>query len=37
MGVPPWLSSKDSTCNAGAARDPGLILGSGRSPWRRAC
>ena len=31
MGVPPWLSSKESTCNAGAARDPGSILGSGRS------
>jgi len=35
MGVPPWLSSKDSTCNAGAARDLGLILGSGRSPGGR--
>ena len=31
MEVPPWLSSKESTCSAGAARDPGSILGSGRS------
>ena len=31
MRVPPWLSSKESTCNAGAARDPSSILGSGRS------
>ena len=27
-GVPWWLSSKESACNAG---DPGLIPGSGRS------
>ena len=30
--LPWWLSSKEFTCNAG---DPGLIPGSGRSPWRR--
>ena len=29
MGLPWWLSSKESTCNAG---DRGLIPGSGRSP-----
>ena len=28
-GLPWWLSSKESACNAG---DPGLIPGSGRSP-----
>ena len=28
-GLPQWLSGKEATCNAG---DPGLILGSGRSP-----
>ena len=27
-----WLSGKESTCNAGDARDRGSILGSGRSP-----
>ena len=26
---------EESTCNAGDARDADLILGSGRSPWRR--
>ena len=31
MGVPQWLRSKESICSAGAARDPGSILGSGRS------
>ena len=31
MGLPLWLS-KGSVCSAG---DPGLISGSGRSPWRR--
>ena len=29
MGFPPWLSGKESACNAG---DGGLIPGSGRSP-----
>ena len=29
MGLPPWLSGKESTCNAG---DVGSIPGSGRSP-----
>ena len=27
-----WLIDKDSSCNAGDARDMGSILGSGRSP-----
>ena len=31
-GLPWWLSSKDSACNAGAPRDPGLISELGRSP-----
>ena len=31
MGVPQWLRSKESICNSGAAKDPGSILGSGRS------
>ena len=30
--IPQWLSGKESACNAGAAGDMGLILGSGRSP-----
>ena len=30
-GLPWWLSSKESACNAG---DIGLIPGSGRSPGR---
>ena len=35
--LPPWwLSSKGSTCNAGAVGDMGSIPVSGRSPWRRA-
>ena len=29
MGLPWWLSSKETTCNSG---DPGSIPGSGRSP-----
>ena len=29
MGLPQWLSGKESACNIG---DLGLILGSGRSP-----
>ena len=31
-GLPQWLSSKESTCNAGAAGDSGSIPGLGRSP-----
>ena len=31
-GLPPWLSGKESTCNAGEMRDTGLIPGSGWSP-----
>ena len=31
-GFPPWLSSKESACNAGNAGDLGSVLGSGRSP-----
>ena len=34
MGLRQWLSGKESACNAGAARDAGLIPGSGRSPGR---
>ena len=30
--LPTWFSDKESTCQVG---DEGLILGSGRSPWRR--
>ena len=30
--LPRWLSPKESTCNAGDARDMGSIPGSGRSP-----
>ena len=34
-GLPRWLSSKESSCNAGGARDTGSIPGSARSiPWR---
>ena len=31
-GLPWWLSSKESACNAGDAGDIGEIPGSGRSP-----
>ena len=31
-GLPPWLSSKESACNAGDIGDTGLIPGLGRSP-----
>jgi len=34
-GLPWWLSSKESACNAGVVRDAGSIPGSGRFPWRR--
>ena len=33
MGFPPWLSGKESGCNA---EDVGLIPGLGRFPWRKA-
>ena len=33
MGLPPWLSGKESACNA---EDVGLIPGLGRFPWRKA-
>ena len=32
LGLPQWLSSKESACNVGAARNTGSIPGSGRSP-----
>ena len=32
LGLPWWLSSKGSACNAGATGDTDLIPGSGRSP-----
>ena len=32
IGLPRWLSSKESACNAGDARDVGSIPGLGRSP-----
>ena len=35
MGLPWWLSGKESTCNAGVAGDVGSIPGLGRFPWRR--
>ena len=35
MGLPWWLSGKESTCNAGAVGDVGSIPGLGRFPWRR--
>ena len=35
MGLPPWVSSKESTCNAGVARDMGSIPGWGRPPGGR--
>ena len=31
-GFSRWLSSEESTCNAGEAGDAGLIYGSGKSP-----
>ena len=34
LGLPRWLSSKESICNGGVAGDAGLILGSGRSPGK---
>ena len=32
IGLPWWLSSKESACNAGDAGDVGSIPGMGRSP-----
>ena len=32
IGLPWWLTGKESTCSAGDARDAGSILGLGRSP-----
>ena len=32
VGLPQWLSCKESTCSAGGAGDVGLIPGSRRSP-----
>ena len=32
LGLPWWLSGKESACNAGAAGVSGSIPGSGRSP-----
>ena len=34
MGLPWWLSGKESTCNAGVTGDEGLIPGSGRTPGK---
>ena len=34
VGLPWWLNSKESTCNAGAAGDAGSLPGWGRSPGR---
>ena len=31
-GLPRWLSSEESACDAGATGDKGSIPGSGRSP-----
>ena len=35
MGLPWWLSGKESTCSAGDTRDTGLIPGLGKSPGGR--
>ena len=32
VGLPPWLSGKESFCNAGATGDVGLIPGTRKSP-----
>ena len=32
MGLPRWLSSEESTCNAGDAEDAGSFPGLGTSP-----
>jgi len=35
-GLPQWLSSKESVCNAGEAGDMDSIPKSGKIPWRKA-
>ena len=35
LGLPLWLSGKESASNAGDAGDEGFILGSGSSPGER--
>ena len=35
-GLPHWLSSEESACNAGDAGDLGSIPGVGKIPWRMA-
>ena len=35
VGLPQWLSGKESACNAGDSGDMGLIPESGRSPGGR--
>ena len=37
MGLPNGSMGKESTCNEGDARDPGLIPGWGRSPGGQKC
>ena len=32
LGLPRWLSDKESACNAGDAEDTSSVPGSGRSP-----
>ena len=32
LGLPWWLSGKESVCNTGTSGDAGLISGLGRSP-----
>ena len=32
LGLPGWLSGKESACNAGATEDASLISGLGRCP-----
>ena len=36
MGLPPWLSGKESACNAGVAGDLGSVPGLGKLPCGRA-
>ena len=35
VGLPWWLSSKESACHAGNTGDMSAIPGSGSPPWRR--
>ena len=38
LGLPRWLSGKESACNAGAAGDLGLIPGKGNgNPLQYSC